>query len=703
MQSALGSSTEGMTPVLAAKWTITSAPSAARSARSSSVMSPATSSTRSPEEIGPGSSVEISTKSLAAARSSRVPTAKLSTTLTAWPPSSIRDRIRAVPIKPQPPVTSQFTKPAPARVDLPTFSYSNTYLSLPSVACRAYIRPTLPPARVWGHALRTGALFATILRLVRFSREGPCRWTRRRALLYGSAPGTTPWLALASPEARSEGAHAGAHAHAQGLSQGGRRGGRRGYHARRGRVRQPGQQRYTSARRVPSERGIENERDTGDHRQPEKRPPRRLRQRLDKDPQPRRPRQGEPALRPLVPRVPADHPGAARDPHGDKNVPVQGLAEVVRRGRQPLGLAAYPKRTGYPRRDPARRRLLQPDGHRHAAPVQALLRHAQGLPRLRLHQGPGERPLQAPVAGLRGDHAPVLREHRGPPERGGLVRPAGVHQGSRVPGDGEGEPAFLHVGRQLRPARAVGPATEVHRPLQRRLSRPRARHFEQRSLGLAHREPAEADARALLRRGNDGRLLAGSLPGQGGRARDSGQHHADTALGPRARFRGARLRRQGTRCALSRAHRHHLLYQAPRRQGGRPDERPLRLHPRCGAHDTGRDGPRAPPADGGPGSLHRARRKGTRPEAPLYGRLPRPRLDPGREVRHVLPLQRFRLPPLRPGERPEDGQEHRLVEPRRGEENVRRVHNQGRRRPLAPLLIGCASMQPYRRGKKTIA
>src|SRR5215208_758816 len=254
MQSALGSSTEGMTPVLAAKWTITSAPSAARSARSSSVMSPATSSTRSPEEIGPGSSVEISTKSLAAARSSRVPTAKLSTTLTAWPPSSIRDRIRAVPIKPQPPVTSQFTKPAPARVDLPTFSYSNTYLSLPSVACRAYIRPTLPPARVWGHALRTGALFATILRLVRFSREGPCRWTRRRALLYGSAPGTTPWLALASPEARSEGAHAGAHAH--GLSQGGRRGGRRGYHARRGRVRQPGQQRYTSARRVPSERGI---------------------------------------------------------------------------------------------------------------------------------------------------------------------------------------------------------------------------------------------------------------------------------------------------------------------------------------------------------------------------------------------------------------------------------------------------------------
>ena len=273
------------------------------------------------------------------------------------------------------------------------------------------------------------------------------------------------------PEARGEGAYP----HAQGLSQGGRCRGRRGYHARRGRVRQPGQQLYTSARRVPSERGIENERNTGDHRQPEKRPPRRLRQRLDKDPQPRRPRQGEPAFRPLVPRVPADHPGAARDPHGDKDVPFQGLAEVVRRGRQPLGLAAYPQRTGYPRRDPPRRGLLQPDGHRHAAPVQALLRHAPRLPRLRLHQGPGERPLQAALAGLReedgehpdrrperralrGDHAPVLREHRGPPERGGLVRPASVHQGRRVPGDGEGEPALLHVRRQLRPARAVGPA-----------------------------------------------------------------------------------------------------------------------------------------------------------------------------------------------------------------------------------------------------
>ena len=176
---------------------------------------------------------------------------------------------------------------------------------------------------------------------------------------------------------------------------------------------------------------------------------------------------------------------------------------MVRRGRQPLGLAAYPQRTGYPRRDPPWRGLLQPDGHRHAAPVQALLRHAPRLPRLRLHQGPGARPLQASVAGLReedgehpdrgperrafrGDHAPVLREHRGPPEGGGLVRPAGVHQGGRVPGDGEGEPAFLHVRRQLRPARAVGPAAEVRRPLQRRLRRPRAGDLEQRSLGLAH-------------------------------------------------------------------------------------------------------------------------------------------------------------------------------------------------------------------------
>src|SRR5215204_5258521 len=59
MQSPRGSSTEGMTPVLAAKWTIASAPSAARSARSPSVMSPTTSSTRSSEEKGPGSPDEI--------------------------------------------------------------------------------------------------------------------------------------------------------------------------------------------------------------------------------------------------------------------------------------------------------------------------------------------------------------------------------------------------------------------------------------------------------------------------------------------------------------------------------------------------------------------------------------------------------------------------------------------------------------------
>src|SRR5215203_5328059 len=186
---------------------------------------------------------------------------------------------------------------------------------------------------------------------------------RRCSLRYRSTVGIAvvrspmPWLACFCPESRGEGAYP----HAQGLSQGGRCWGRWGYHARCGRVRQPGQQLYTSARRIPSERGIENERDTGDHRQPEKRPPRRLRQRLDKDPQPRRPRREESALRPLAPRVPANHPGAACHPHGDKDVPIQGLAEVVRRGRQPLGLAAYPERTGYPRRDPPRGRLQTPE------------------------------------------------------------------------------------------------------------------------------------------------------------------------------------------------------------------------------------------------------------------------------------------------------------------------------------------------------
>ena len=82
-------------------------------------------------------------------------------------------------------------------------------------------------------------------------------------------------------------------------------------------------------------------------------------------------------------------------------------------------------------------------------------------------------------------------------------------------------PALLHARGQLRPARAVGPAAEVHRPLQRRLRRPRASHLEQRSLRLADGAPARADARALLRRGDDDRPLARPLPGQGAGARAS--------------------------------------------------------------------------------------------------------------------------------------------------------------------------------------
>jgi hypothetical protein len=57
-------------------------------------------------------------------------------------------------------------------------------------------------------------------------------------------------------------------------------------------------------------------------------------------------------------------------------------------------------------------------------------------------------------------------------ERGGLVLAAGLRQGDGVPGGGQGRPAVLHGGGQLRPARALGPAREVHEPLQRRLRRP---------------------------------------------------------------------------------------------------------------------------------------------------------------------------------------------------------------------------------------
>src|ERR687893_1234134 len=107
MQSALGSSIDGMTPVFAARWTMTSAPCAARRASSSSSMSPTRSSTGESGRMGPTS--VTSSKGVTASRSSRSPTARLSTTLTECPPwSATRARTRAVPRKPQPPVTSQF-------------------------------------------------------------------------------------------------------------------------------------------------------------------------------------------------------------------------------------------------------------------------------------------------------------------------------------------------------------------------------------------------------------------------------------------------------------------------------------------------------------------------------------------------------------------------------------------------------------------
>src|SRR3712207_1150614 len=107
-QSARGSSTEGATPVLAARCTMTSAPSAARSASSSSRMSPTRRSTGKPEVMGPMLVGEASVKSQTAFKSSRVPTFRLSTTRTPCSPSSTSDLIKATPIKPQPPVTSQF-------------------------------------------------------------------------------------------------------------------------------------------------------------------------------------------------------------------------------------------------------------------------------------------------------------------------------------------------------------------------------------------------------------------------------------------------------------------------------------------------------------------------------------------------------------------------------------------------------------------
>src|SRR3712207_3974340 len=100
MQSLLGSSTDGATPVFAARCTVTSAPSATRRASRSSSMSPKTSSTGSPDAgKASRSSGALSTYRQTASRSSRSPTDRSSTTLTACPPSSTRDLTKAVPRK----------------------------------------------------------------------------------------------------------------------------------------------------------------------------------------------------------------------------------------------------------------------------------------------------------------------------------------------------------------------------------------------------------------------------------------------------------------------------------------------------------------------------------------------------------------------------------------------------------------------------
>jgi hypothetical protein len=72
----------------------------------------------------------------------------LSTTRTPCPPSSTNDRIRAVPINPQPPVMSQFKK-TPPRCDRTRRFYSEVHFHpLVSVQRRVYHSPTAGPVRV---------------------------------------------------------------------------------------------------------------------------------------------------------------------------------------------------------------------------------------------------------------------------------------------------------------------------------------------------------------------------------------------------------------------------------------------------------------------------------------------------------------------------------------------------------------------------
>ena len=184
-------------------------------------------------------------------------------------------------------------------------------------------------------------------------------------------------------------------------------------------------------------------------------------------------------------RVVADPLCPQGDPHRHEDLALQKLRQAAWRDLPTGGLAADPGAADDALGDPVCVRLQHHDVRRypaHVSPLDELPARFRGV---RVGPWPGEGPLPPQTWRSRGadkaedgprqrrqhggQGAPVPRQHAGPQDRGGLVRPAALYQRDGLSGAGRRWTALLPGYRQLRPTRAVGSARGVRRVLQRRL------------------------------------------------------------------------------------------------------------------------------------------------------------------------------------------------------------------------------------------
>ena len=182
-----------------------------------------------------------------------------------------------------------------------------------------------------------------------------------------------------------------------------------------------------------------------------------------------------------LPRVAADHLRAARDPHGHQDLPFQEL-EAVQGRTSYLGAGSPSPRDQTTLAEILiKRRLLQPDRHGHAAPVQAFYDLHRGFHVFDFIRGqerdcfrPSRRPprrrWRTPWSAARAPSTPrrscastgptpwAARARRtGSPRRCSPWRPEFLETAKEAP-------ALLPGRRQLRPARALGPAARSTSP-----------------------------------------------------------------------------------------------------------------------------------------------------------------------------------------------------------------------------------------------